>query len=314
MVKKITKRTFAVLTLLVMMICVFSAFSGTRAYAQNNTYSDIINGLKNDAEEKPPIKKTGDFGSAVALADYDNCLTESEEKELLEILHEAAKKANCNVGLVITKNLEGKSDSQYAAAFSNENFGSGSSSIVMMFLNTYNVPQYSRYKDWLYASGKEYSKFSTTVTNKVFDRIYKKMGNPRGNKYAYNESTKTYGGYDYYSASKEFARCVKRYGASGAAAIPMMLSDYIRSSFTKFAGGLVITFFITFIIVKTKVRSYKKKAAISASNYIDRGSTRVTRQVDQFIREYTTSHTRSSSSGGHGGGGHSGGGGGGHHR
>lgn len=315
MVKKNTKRTFAVLALFVMVICVFAAFLGTRAYAQN-TYSDIIDGLKDsNAPQKPPIKKTGDFGSMVALADYDNCLTESEETELLELLHESAKKAKCNVGLVITKDLEGKSDSQYAAAFSRENFGNGSDSIVLMFLNTYNVPKYSRYKDWIYASGNQYAKYTTKVTNKVFDRIYDKMGSPRGNKYAYNDSTKTYGGYNYYRACKEFAKCVKRYGVSGFAAVPTMLSDYIRSSFTKFVGGLAIAVFITLIVVKSKVRSYKKKAAISASNYMDRSATRVTRQVDQFIREYTTSHTHSSSSGGHGGGGgHSGGGGGGHHR
>lgn len=296
------------------MTGLFAAFLGTRAYAQN-TYSDIINGLKNDAEQKPPIKKTGSYGSYAVIADYDNCLTESQENELLEILHESAVKAKCNIGIVITKDLEGKTDTNYSYKFSDEMFGNGSSSVVLMLLNTYNKPQYSRYVDRISTDGAMTNRFTQNERKRSLDRIYDKMGEPRGNKYAYNDSTKTYGGYDYYSACKEFARCVKRYGASGAAAIPTMLSDYIRSSFTKFAGGLVITFFITFIIVKTKVRSYKKKAAISASNYIDRSSTRVTRQVDQFVREYTTSHTHSSSSGGHGGG-HSGGHSstGGHHR
>lgn len=312
MAKNNTKRTFSVLLIFIMILGVFAPLFGTRAYALD----DIQDLISNDAAEKPPIKKTGTYGSYAVVADYDNCLTESEETELLEILHQSAVKAKCNVGIVITKDLEGKSDKQYATAFSDDNFGKNSSSIVLMFLNTYNDPKYSRYQDWIYAGGNEYGKFTTGVTNKVFNRIYNKMGDPHGSKYAYNNSTHTYGGYNYFNACKEFAKCVRRYGTGGFAAIPNMLLDYITGSFTKFAGGLVFAVIIALIVVKAKVMGYKKKATLSAANYMDRRATRVTRQVDQFVREYTTSHTHSSSSGGHhGGGGHSGGGGGGgHHR
>lgn len=291
----------------VMISGVFTAFFGTRAYAQN-TYNDILNSIYGDSsEEKPPMKKTGSYGSYAVVADYDNCLTESEETELLEILHKAAVKAKCNVGVVITKDLEGKSDEGFTNAFLMECFGSGSNSVGLMLLNRYGNPKYSSYTDVISSYGTADTKYHNKY-DKMFNRIYDKMGDPIGNKNAYNNSTRTYGGYDYYSACKAFAKCVERYGASGFAAVPMMFANYATENFSMFAGGLILAVIITLIIVKGKVNGYKKKATLSAANYMDRRATRVTRQVDQFIREYTTSHTHSSSSGGHGGGGHSGGG------
>lgn len=270
-----------------------------------------------DAGEKPPIKQLGTYGQQVRIADYDNCLTDREEAELLEILQKSAKSAKCNIGVVITKDLEGKSDKKYTEAFLDDNFGYNSDSIVLMLFNSYNRPQYASATDVLTESKSIKSRFQSKSV-KILDNIYDKMGEPRGNKYAYNTTTKTYGGYDYYAAIKEFARNVKRYGSGGFIRLGAMLGDYITGNFTFFGGGLVIAAVVTLGIVSSKVRGYKRKATLSASNYLDRRATRVTRQVDQFVREYTTSHTNSSSSGGHGGGHHGGGGGhhstGGHHR
>ena len=262
-----------------------------------------------EAAEKVPIKQLGTYGQQARIADYDNCLTESEEAKLLEIMQKAAKSAKCNIGVVITKELDGKSDEKYTEDFLDDNFGRSSYSVVLMLFNSYNRPQYSSATDVLTESQAIRSRFQSKST-KILDNIYDKMGEPIGNKYAYNETTKTYGGYDYYAAVKEFARNVKRYGSGGFIKLGAIIGDYITGNFTFFAGGLVIAFLIMFAIVGAKVRGYKRKATLSASNYLDRRATRVTRQVDQFVREYTTSHTHSSSSGGHGGG-H--GGGGGHH-
>ena len=261
-----------------------------------------------DAAEKAPIKQLGTRGHQAIIADYDNCLTDAQERELLEIMQKAAESANCNIGVVITKDLEGKGHRKYTEDFLDDNFGYNSYSIVLMLLNTYNQPQYSSSRDWISTSESIKDRFQSKI-DRIFDNIYNKMGEPRGNKYAYNTSTNTYGGYNYYAAVKEFARGVKRYGSSGIVRLGAMLGDYVTGNFMYFAGGLVIAFIITFTIVSAKVRGYKRKATLSASNYLDRRATRVTRQVDQFVREYTTSHTHSSSSGGHGGGGHSGGGG-----
>lgn len=317
MVKNISKRTFALLLSLVLLLGAFAAFFGTNAYAA--AYDDIINGLTS-AEEKPEVKKVGTPGSAAAIGDFDNCLTDAQETQLLNILHETAQKVKCNVGIVITKDLEGKTDARYSDIWSDEVFGRDTSSIVLMFLDTYDRPEYSRYEDQISTFGKMNNRFSQRIIQRTFDRIYDKMGNPRGSKYAYNETTKTYGGYNYYDACVEFANCVKRYGKGGISAVMVKLGDYAGGNFMMFAGGIVLAAVITLIVVSAKVSGYKRKAALSAVNYMDRRATRVTHQEDRFIREYTTSHTNSSSGGGHGGGGggggHSGGhgGGGGHHR
>lgn len=307
MVKNIKKRMFATLMIIIMILSVFATAFGMTAYTQAATY-DAISGFSSDSSsaEKPPLKKTGSYGSYAVIADYDNCLTESEETELLEILHKSAQKAKCNVGIVITKDLEGKSDEGYTNAFLKGCFGNESNSVVLMLLNRYGNPKYSNYTDVISSYGTADTKYHKKY-DKMFDRIYNKMGEPIGNKNAYNNSTKTYGGYDYFNACKEFSKCVQSYGASGFAAVPMMFVNYVTGNFKMFAGGLVIAIIITLIVVKAKVTGYKKKATLSAANYIDKRATRVTRQVDQFVREYTTSHTHSSSSGGHGGG-HSGGG------
>ena len=299
MVKINVKRAFALLAVFVMIMSVFAVFCGRTSYA----LSSVSTG------ESHPAKVTGTYGTYAVLADYDNCLTESEENELLEILHTAAEKAQINVAVVITKDLEGKTDDGYIEAFLQEYFGSNmGNSVGLLLLNRYGNPMYSSYEDVISYHGTAYDKYHGKG-NKMFDRIYDKMGDPIGNKNAYNDSTHTYGGYNYYASVKEFANCVKRYGATGFAAIPMFFLNYITGNFMMFFGGTFLALVITLIIVSSKVHSYKRKATLSAANYMDRNATRVTRQVDQLVREYTTSHTHSSSSGG---GGHRSGGGG-HH-
>ena len=299
-IKHNVKRTLALLAVFVMIMSVFAVFCSRTSYALEGIFPD-------SAEEKPPAKVTGTYGTYAVLADYDNCLTESEENELLEILHTAAEKAQVNVAVVITKDLEGKSDEGYIDSFLMDKFGAnGGNSVGLLLLNRYGNPMYSRYTDVISAYGTGDTKYRGKY-NKMFDRIYDKMGDPIGDKNAYNNTTHTYGGYNYFASVKEFANCVRRYGATGLAAIPMFFLNYITGNFMMFAGGVFLSVVITLIIVSSKVNSYKRKATLSASNYMDRSATRVTRQVDQFVREYTTSHTHSSSSGGghrSGGGGH----------
>lgn len=298
MVKTNSKRFIAIIAVFVV---IFALFASVPAYAD-----DLL-------------KASGNVGERVVIADYDNCLTDSEEVELLEYMEKTAKNVKLNIGIVITKDLNGMSDKAYANNFSDTIFGYGSDSIVLMLLNTYNEPKYNLSVDWISTSGSAINKFQKYINNdRIFDRIYDEMGEPSGNKYAYNETTHTYGGYDYYGACKEFVKCVKRYGARGLAIIPVMFVDFVTHHFMIFVIILVVSFLIASGITKSKVKGYKRKAPISAANYMDRSATRVTRQVDRFVREYTTSHTNSSSSGSHGGGHSSGGGshggGGGHHR
>lgn len=149
----------------------------------------------------------------IVINDYDNCLTESEEFELMGLLSKAASSAGCSIGIVITSDLNGMSDKEYADSFSDEYFGVGSDSVVLLLLNSYNKPEYAQYKDWISTSGKMIPKLQNYIDT-MFDSIYKKMGDPKGDKYAYNESTKTYGGYDFKAGCEAFASSITLYAGS----------------------------------------------------------------------------------------------------
>lgn len=146
----------------------------------------------------------------IVINDYDNCLIESEEFELMRLLSEASSSAGCSIGIVITSDLNGMSDKEYADSFSDEYFGTGSDAVVLLLLNSYNKPEYANYTDRISTSGKMIGTLQKYI-DPMFDSIYKKMGEPKGDKYAYNESTGTYGGYDFMSACEEFAASVTRY-------------------------------------------------------------------------------------------------------
>lgn len=194
MVKRVSINVIAAAALLIAAVFALFPLSAARAETEAS------------AAEAPMCSER-----LIVINDYDNCLTESEELELMGALSEAASSARCNIGIVITSDLNGMSDREYADSFSDEYFGAGSDSVVLLLLNTYNKPEYAQYKDWISTGGKMIPKLENYI-NTMFDSIYKKMGDPKGDKYAYNESTKTYGGYDYMSACKEFAASVTRYG------------------------------------------------------------------------------------------------------
>ena len=225
------------------------------------------------------------IGCRGALSDLDECLTDAEEAKLLGIMNETAQKINCNVGIVITRDLESMSPSGYAKNFGDTNFGSGSSYAVFMFLNTHDNPKYSSsfYEDKLELNGRGHDYYNNKV-NAIFNKVYDGLDSS-----------------GFYSAGTAFCRALELYaGSSGGAAA------FIDENFSIIAGGsfigLIVAVIVTITVVSSVVRGYKKRAPISAGNYIDQSRTRITRQVDQFVREYTTSVNISSSSGGHGGG------------
>ncbi len=226
-------------------------------------------------------------GCRGALADLDECLTDSEEEKLLGIMNETAQKINCNIGIVITRDLNGMSDSRYAKHFGDSNFGSGSSYAVFMFLNTHDNPAYKTYEDKIGLNGRGHDYYAGKA-NAIFDKVYDGLDSS-----------------GFYSAGRAFCRALEQYAGSDSYGNN---SSFIAGNFSLISGGMFIGFIaaviVTIIVVSNVVRGYKKRAPISASNYIDQHRTRITRQVDQFVREYTTSVSISSSSGG-GRGGHS---------
>lgn len=244
---------------------------------------------------------TNSFADSVeftaALADYDDCLTASQESELRKIMQTAANNAKCNVGIVITRDLNGMSDMSYADAFGDSAFGYGSSFVVLMMLNKHGNPQYDGdgFADCISTSGMGRNKYDDHITA-MFNKVYDGLDSS-----------------GFYAACKNFCSVVERYGGSSTTA-SLMHNEFLENFEVILGGsfiGLVVAAVVTGIVVSSVVRGYKKRAPISAANYIDQSRTRITRQTDQFVREYTTSVNISSSSGGSHGGGHGGGRGGG---
>ncbi|MGN0683332.1 MAG: hypothetical protein ACI4JY_06590, partial [Oscillospiraceae bacterium] len=78
-----------------------------------------------------PVKAQASSYCEISLDDLDDCLTSYEEQELKAIMQKTADKINCNIGIVITADLEGHTGKGYADDYSDDKFGYGSDSIVL---------------------------------------------------------------------------------------------------------------------------------------------------------------------------------------
>ncbi len=233
---------------------------------------------------------------------YDDCLSDYEESVLLDRMETIAEKVECNIGIVITSDLEGYTDEDYADYFGYENFGD-SDWAVLVLLNTHGNPQYTYYVDQLMFNNSGYDMYYSH-TNRIFDKIYAGL-------------EKSDGSYDFYAGCSNFCDALQSYGAKGFAGVMMRFWQFFFDNIMIMLFLLAVSIVVPIIVVGGFSSGYKKKKPVSASVYMNRDRTRITNSVDNFVREYTTSYTTSSSSGGGrsgGGGGGSHGGGGGHHR
>lgn len=245
--------------------------------------------------------RTSIYSAALLDADLlyseDGCLTDSEESRLLDLMVETADKIKCNVGIAIISDLKGMTPERFNTNFSHTMFGSTSDSVTFLFLNRHGNSTYiSRgYTDDMYFKNRGEELFNKKA-NRIFDRVYDALGSDSS---------------DYshlYSGCTSFCAALTQYG-TGFGAFLTKFNISGTTLMVMFVFGMVVS-----IIVVTSIqRGYKKKTPISASHYIDKGRTRINRQVDQFVREYTTSVKIESSSGGHHGGGGSHRSGGSHH-
>lgn len=239
-------------------------------------------------------KSSGTYKAALLDADFydspDGCLSSSEEASILNLMQETANKIECHVGIAIVSDLHGMSDVKYADTFGDKQFGTGSSFVVLMLLNTHGNPKYASYIDRISTSGLGRDYYDRKI-EKLLDRMYDGL------------DTRGFGG-----ACESFCAALKTYrsGSSGYS-----FGGSFRINGTLLMAMLGIGLLMSFIIVGSFRSGYKRKTPISAAHYIDKSRTRVNRQIDQFVREHTTSvHIDSSSHSG--GGGHHGGGGGSH--
>ncbi len=292
--RKIPLIMAVILSLLIMMMPILSLNAAAQSLRKDfykDIYKDPFEGVRT---------KTSVYKVALLDADFhdsdDGCLTDSQETQLLELMQETADKIKCNIGIAITSDLHRMSDESYVRKFHDEMYGEYSDSISLLLLNTHGNPSYTTYEDQIYHTDRAYDLFNKRL-NKIFDRIYKAIDRDAD---------------DFYGACSNFCAALKSYGSGFGA----FLSKFNVSG-TLIIAMLIFGSVVSIIVVRSFQSGYKKKKPISASHYIDKSRTRITRQVDQFVREYTTSvHLSSSSGGGRGGGGggHRSGGGGGRHR
>lgn len=232
--------------------------------------------------------ETGGHKFKAALEDYDGVLTSSEISSLKEYMLDTADIIECNVGVVITDDLGGKSDERYADDFLDSNFGFGSNSIVLLFNNDRSNMDYT---DMISACGKGSDAFDR-YADRIYDMVYDGLGDD-----------------NYYAGIIGFCEALKKYNNNAGASVVDPVTnvvDIISLLFIPSIIALVIALFVTVGVAST----YSKKAPVSAGVYLEQQRTKFKVRNDIFVREFTTHHRVSDSSGGSGG---RHGGGGGHH-
>lgn len=234
------------------------------------------------------VTASADASYKAVLADLDGCIPDANEEALVEYMQWAADNIECNIGVVITSDLNGKTDTQYSEGFLNDIFGRGSSSVVLMLLNTYDNPKYANYYDKLSLDGRGYDYYDSKA-NKIFDRVYDGLDSS---------------GFE--EAVREFCDALVKYKGSGRGASYGGSSKYeFKDMLTVTFGAMIFGLVLSLIVTNSVASKYSKKAPVSAANYLDRNRIVNTKKTDVFVREYTRTYTNSSSGGSSGGGGHS---------
>lgn len=222
------------------------------------------------------------------LEDYQNALTDEQQKELLLLLDETAEAIRANVGVILAgSDMDGMSEYSYTKAFHNRCFGENSDSIVIMLVQTG-----SGKVDQIYCTDAAYDMYYSKI-DRIFDTVYIGLDSN--------------GGDNYYAAVEKFCSYLANHSYVSAPAVSIINSGTIV--------GLIIALIATIIVVNASASGYVRKAPVSARAYIHSSGVKFTERSDVFVREYTTTHRISSGSSGeshhsHGGGHRSGGGGG----
>ncbi len=235
-------------------------------------------------------------GFSINLVDHDDVLTPSQENELRTAMQNCADDITCNVGVIITDDLVGRSDYEYAKAFCETSFGTGSNSIVLLYNNDRSN---MNYVDWIYTYGLATDMYGYR-TDDVFDYMYRGFDSDGGDNYyqgimyfcTYLRNHQDVGSYNDYNDDDNYY-----YDEDGG--YDLMTGVIVPVIF----AGIV-----TFIVVSVTTSGYKKKKPVNAKSYMDASRTKYHRRDDIYLRE-TTTHVRISSSSGGGGGSRGGGGG-----
>lgn len=267
-------------------------------YGVNKHWKITNNNIKN-------VKATPLVNSNEKIYDYADILTAEEEKEIYKKIEKFVKETHIDM-VFVSVDMAYYSDSQnenYAADFYDYNdFGIDfeNYSGILLLRNKYSKDPYFD----MYTFGNAQLYFSQTryddILDTIYEYFYQDKDYPKGLE-IFIDKCKNY--YDQGYASKYKYSYVDKDGyIQERYHVPYFICTLVAS---------VVTLITMTILVK---KNKMVRKAITANEYLDKGSINYTQSMDQFVRSHTSHYTISSSSGGgsHGGssgGGHSSGGG-----
>lgn len=267
-------------------------------YGVNKHWKITNNNIKN-------VKATPLVNSNEKIYDYADILTDEEEKEIYKKIEKFVKETHIDM-VFVSVDMAYYSDSQnenYAADFYDYNdFGIDfeNYSGILLLRNKYSKDPYFD----MYTFGNAQLYFSQTryddILDTIYEYFYQDKDYPKGLE-IFIDKCKNY--YDQGYASKYKYSYVDKDGyIQERYHVPYFICTLVAS---------VVTLITMTILVK---KNKMVRKAITANEYLDKGSINYTQSMDQFVRSHTSHYTISSSSGGgsHGGssgGGHSSGGG-----
>lgn len=252
-----------------------------------------------------PVFATSSSGDR--MVDLADVLTESEEKALRTVLDMVSKKQQVDVVIVTVKDLEGKSQMEYADDYFDENgYGFGSDRDGVLYLvRIESDGSYSKGNSWISTCGYGITAFTDAgiqyIGGEITDLLLEEN---------YGEAFQ-----QFVTLADDFITQAKNGEAYDSGNMP-------KEPFP-LGGGILISLVVGLIVAFSVTRSMKKQLKSvrfqsGASSYLKRGSMKVTKQSDVFLythvdkvrraeRESSDSRgssTHSSSSGTrHGGGG-----------
>lgn len=240
------------------------------------------------------------------LSDLENKFTESQKNELTALLTDTAQDIQCNVGVVITDNLNGKSDRAYADDFLDDTFGVGSGAVVLLYNDDRSNMNYT---DWISANGRGTDLYGGR-TDDIFDAVYSGSLGVKKDIYPasdYEESIRNFCRYlSNHKTTSYTDGYVTDFDALDGLNIAADVVNWAYFLAVPVMIGIVVAITVTTVVIK----GYTKKKPVSAAVYLDSARTRFLNKSDAFVREYTTHVRISSSSSSHssshrsGGGGH----------
>lgn len=110
-------------------------------------------------------------GYTSSLIDQADCFSEGQETALRDLLTQAARLAECNVGVVTADDLHGSSPLDYTEKVLESTFGKDSDSIVLLLNNDFYSEEHY---DWIAVSGTAADRYAFEI-NSIFNEIYDLM-------------------------------------------------------------------------------------------------------------------------------------------